>query len=153
LTDVQAWQATTAAFAFFPGWTATTARNTFAVTVSGVAFTATPSTCTQNCTYTARIVWSVANDLGTAQLRPCGPVTIVPNTSPTSYATLPVGNVGPTSLVVADIAYTFQPTFFGFLIGNIPMMKSAYVSPRIKNATTLTPAGGVGVNQTCPVSG
>jgi Flp pilus assembly protein TadG len=150
LTDVQAWQATTAAFAFFPGWTAVIARQTFAITLSGVVFTATPAGCTQNCAYQAKIAWSVANNLGVAKLRACGPLAAAPNNNGPSYLTLPVGNFGQTSLLVADISYTFQPMFFGFITGNIPMMQSAYVSPRINNQTTLSSAGGAGISVTCP---
>jgi Flp pilus assembly protein TadG len=157
LTDVQAWQATTAAFALFPEWTAQIANGTFAITLSGVSFTPTSAGCTQNCTYVAKVMWSVANELGAAKLRACGPLTSVPNAAATSYTTLPTGNflsigsIGPTPLLVADIAFTFQPTFFGFLIGAIPMMQSAYISPRIGNAyVQLKSAGGAGVNQICP---
>jgi Flp pilus assembly protein TadG len=149
LTDVQAWQATTAAFAFFPGWTAPAARKTFAITISEVEFTATPAGCTQGCAYTANVIWSMANDLGTPQLRACGPLTIVPNNTPTSYTTLPTGDVGVTSLIVADISYMFQPTFFGFLFGDIPMMQSAYSSPRINNGVQLKLSGGAGVSVKC----
>ena len=150
LTDVQAWQATTAAFVFFPGWTAVIAKQTFAITLSAVAFTATPAGCTQNCTYTANVKWSVANNLGVVKLRACGPLATVPNNNSASYLTIPVGNSGQTSLLVADISYTFQPMFFGFITGNIPMMQSAYVSPRINNQTTLLNAGGTGISVICP---
>ncbi len=150
LTDVQAWQATTAAFTFFPGWTATTSRRTFAITLSDVVFTATPTGCAQDCAYAANVAWSVANGLGVAKLRACGPLTKVPNNNATDYGTLPAGDFGPTSLLVADISYTFQPYFFGFLIGDIPMMQSAYVSPRVNNATVLQSAGGAVVSVSCP---
>lgn len=150
LTDVQAWQATTAAFAFFPGWTAVTSRQTFAITLSDVVFTATPAGCGQNCAYTAHVMWSVANKLGIARLRACGPLAKVPNDNATDYGTLPAGNFGPTSLLVADISYTFQPYFFGFLIGDIPMMQSAYVSPRANNTTELRSDGGAVVSVSCP---
>lgn len=149
LTDVQAWQATTAAFAFFPDWTAQAASQTFAITLSAVVFTATQPGCTQNCAYTAKVTWSVANNLGMAKLRACGPLAMVPNTNATTYDTLPAGNFGATSLLVADISYTYQPIFFSFLTGDIPMMHSAYVSPRINNATLLQSAGGAGVNVKC----
>jgi Flp pilus assembly protein TadG len=152
LTDVQAWQATTAAFALFPGWTEKSANGTFAITLSAVDFTATPAGCTQHCNYTAAIVWSVANELGAKQTRQCGPVASAPDADATSYTTLPAGNFGKTSLLVADISYTFQPIFFGFLFGNIPMMQSAYVSPRIGNGVQLLAAGGKGVNVRCPVA-
>lgn len=152
LTDVQAWQATTAAFAFFPGWAGIPTSPSFAVTLSDVAFTAAPAGCTQNCSYTAAVMWSVANNLGSPTLRACGPVASVPDTDATSYATLPAGNFGPTSLLVADISTTYQPIFFGFLIGNIPMMQSAYVSPRVANDIALLAAGGAGVSVNCAAS-
>jgi Flp pilus assembly protein TadG len=150
LTDVQAWQATTAAFALFPGWTEKLANGTFAITLSAAAFTAVPAGCTQKCTYTANIVWSVANNLGARRLRPCGPMASVPNTDATSYTTLPAGDFGATALLIADISYTYQPSFFGFLIGDIPMMQSAYLSPRIDNGIQLKPAGGAGGSVYCP---
>lgn len=150
LTDLQAWQATTAAFALFPGWTEVTAKQSFAITLSGVVFTATPAGCTQNCSYTARVVWSVANNLGVAKLRACGALQTVPDTSAPSYQTMPVSNLGPNSLLVADISYTFQPIFFGFLIGDIPMMQSAYISPRVNNQTSLVGTGGAVVSVNCP---
>jgi Flp pilus assembly protein TadG len=153
VTDMQAWQATTAAFALFPGWTSKTASRTFAITLSAVNFTATPAGCTQACTYTANVAWSVANPLGAPQLRACGKLTKVPNESATSYATLPAGDFGRTSLLVADISFTFTPNFFGFLIGDIPMMQSAYISPRIDNGIALVPAGGPGLNVICKSAG
>lgn len=149
LTDQQAWQATTAAFANFPTWTDPVARRSFAIAVTNVAFTAVPAGCTQKCSYTPEVVWSVANSLGDPRLRPCGPITVVPNNDGASYSTLPVGNVGPTSLIVADVSYTFRPLFFGFLIGNIPMIQSAYVSPRINNETTLVITGAPVVSVNC----
>ncbi|WP_428486955.1 TadE/TadG family type IV pilus assembly protein [Rhodopila sp.] len=149
LTGAQAWQATTAPFALFPGWTGRTASKTFAITLSAVAFTPTQAGCTEGCSYTANVVWSVANELGTPTLRACGKLQSVPNENATSYATLPVGNFGPTAVLVADIAYTYQPTFFGFLIGNIPMMQSAYLSPRIDNGIALSDTSGAGVSVNC----
>jgi Flp pilus assembly protein TadG len=151
LTDVQAWQATTAAFALFPNWAAKPVTPRFAITLSGVAFTATPPGCTQNCSYTASVIWSVANELGVPKLRACGPLASAPDGDPPSYTTLPAGNFGPTSLLIADISYTFQPIFFGFLIGDIPMLQSAYISPRINNGIQLVAAGGAGVTVICAV--
>jgi Flp pilus assembly protein TadG len=153
LTDMQAWQATTAAFALFPGWTTKAAYRSFAITLSAVNFVAAPVGCTLNCTYTAKVAWSVANPLGAPQLRACGTLTKVPNSTVTSYSTLPAGDFGVTSLLVADISYTFTPSFFGFLIGDIPMMQSAYISPRIDNGIALVPAGGPGVNVICKDAG
>jgi Flp pilus assembly protein TadG len=144
LTDVQAWQATTAPFVWFPQWTDAAAQGTFAISVSLVTFTATPAGCAQNCGYVATVAWSVANNLGAVQLRPCGTLTMVPNGSTPSLTTLPAGDFGPTSLLVADISYTFRPLFLGFLVGDIALMRSSYFSPRIKNDVELVPPGGGG---------
>ncbi len=149
LTDLQAWQATTAAFVLFPEWTTTLASRTFAITLSAVTFTAAPAGCTQTCSYTAKVAWSVANDIGIPQLRACGTLGKAANEDASSYTTLPAGNFGTTSLLVADIAYTFKPSFFGFLIGDIPIMQSAYISPRIDNGIRLVQAGGRGVSVIC----
>ncbi len=150
VTDSQIWAATTAPFAWFPEWTAAAAKNTFAVTLSYVLLTATPAGCTQACTYTANVAWSMANELGSPQLRACGPLTIVANNNPASYTTLPSGDLGPTSLLVADVSYTFKPVFFGFLIGDIPMMQSAFISPRVNNTIQLVANSSAGVSVTCP---
>lgn len=152
LTDVQAWQATTAPFAWFPAWTSPLAVGTFAVTLSSVTFTAPPAGCAQDCGYVANVAWSVANNLGAAQLRPCGTLAMVPNGGASSLTTLPAGTFGPTSVLVADISYTFHPAFLGFLVGNIPIMRSAYLSPVIKSNTTLVPAGGAGTSVSCPAT-
>jgi len=149
LTSVQAWQATTAAFAYFPEWTGKLAKGSFAIALSGVTFTASPPGCTQGCAYSAKVTWSVANELGAPKLRACGPLTTVPDNAATSYTTLPVDNLGPTSLLVADISYTFQPMFLRFVTGDIPMMQSAYISPRIDSNTQLGNAGGAGVSVNC----
>ena len=150
LTDVQAWQATTSAFALFPEWARKAASPSFAITLSAVAFTASPRGCTQSCTYIANVVWSVANNLGLRQLRTCGPLARAPDDAATSYTTLPASNFGPTSLLIADISYTFQPLFLGLVIGNIPMMQSAYISPRIDNGIQLSIVGGTGISVICP---
>jgi Flp pilus assembly protein TadG len=153
LTDVQAWQATTAAFVLFPSWTNPVAKHSFAITISAIAFSVAQAGCTQNCSYTASVRWSLANDLGATRLRKCGPVAVAGDTDPRSYLALPAGDFGPTSLFVSDISATYRPIFFGFLIGSIPMMQSAYISPRINNDTVLMAAGGAGASVICPPSG
>lgn len=149
LTGTQAWQATTAAFALFPDWTGASAKGTFAITLSAVSLTSHPTDCTQNCSYTASVAWSITNGLGQPRLRACGTLAAAPNGGSPSYATLPAGNFGPTSLLVADISYTFKPFFLGFITGDIAMMHSGYVSPRINNLTTLVSPSGAGTAVIC----
>ncbi len=149
ITDLQASEATTAPFAFFPAWARQTSHGGFAVTLSGVTFTASPNGCTQGCTYTPRVAWSVGNPLGTGQLRACGNVSVVADSAASTITSIPSDDVGPATLFVADVQYSFTPIFFGFLFGNIPLFEQATVSPRIGNGTTLLQAGGSGIIERC----
>ncbi len=149
ISDVQATAATSAAFAFFPEWARSPGATGFAVTLSGISFTGSPSGCTQSCTYKPAVVWSVANPLGLVNLRACGSPAIVPDTQASDYPDLPIDDVGATSLFVADVKWTFTPMFFGFLFQNIPMFQSAVVSPRIGNGTALTGSMKSGFIERC----
>jgi Flp pilus assembly protein TadG len=149
ITDQQASEATTAAFAYFPNWARQTIQGGFSVTLSGITFNKSPSGCTSNCVYTPTVVWSVGNPLGVSQLRPCGTVAVVPDISASTLNSIPVDDVGATSLFVADVQYTFTPLFAGFLFGSIPLTQQAVVSPRIGNGTTLLRAGGLGIIERC----
>ena len=156
ISDVEASSATTAAFALFPCWARSPnvsggcgAAGTFAVTLSGISFTAVPSGCTQTCSYQPKVVWSVSNVLGENKLRPCGDLAVVANSSPFNYGSIPAGDVGPTTLFVADVSWTFTPAFFGFLFPNIPIFQSATVSPRIGNGTVLTGVSSTGNVERC----
>ena len=139
LSPYQAYAATTAPLAIFPTWLSSQAsvNNSFSVTLSEVNFTA--SNCTTSCTYTAHVSWSVANPSGQAVLRACGTLTSVPNTSPSSLTTLPAGAFGATSVLVADVSQVFVPLFTSVFLGNFTMQRTAYVSPRVNNAITLSP--------------
>ena len=142
LTALQANLAANTIFGIFPTWKASSAIGTFAVTISGVAFTAVPAGCQNNCTYTAQVTWSSANPYGVQELRACGALAAVPNTQAMSPTTLPQGVFGPTALVVADVDYTYKPVFFGFVMGNIRMRHSGYMPPRIGNGIIFVPAVG-----------
>jgi Flp pilus assembly protein TadG len=66
-----------------------------------------------------------------APVRPCSTAFIdTPAGSPSSLTTLPMGVFGPYSLIVADISYTWTPTFAKFITGPITFFESAYVPPR-----------------------
>ncbi len=151
LTGQQAWQATTAPFAIFPAWRNLNGPNGFSITLSAVDFTATPAGCKAGCAgYVASTRWSVANPRGQTVLRPCGALAPVPNGQPADMATLPAGVFGPTSLLVGDVATVFVPLLTGVFIGPVPMLRSAYIPPRVSNVVTLTvPGPGLSVN--CPI--
>jgi hypothetical protein len=61
----------------------------------------------------------------------------VPNGSASSLSTLPAGNFGATSVLIADVSQVFTPLFTRIFLGNITLTRSAYVSPRVNNAITL----------------
>ena len=145
LSGQQAWQATTAPFALFPQWLAKT-PGPFAITLSGVNFAAAGSG------YSASTQWSVANPLGQAILRPCGTLAAIPDDDAVTPGTLPASVFGPTSLLVADVSTVFTPIFTSIFVGDVPMSRSAFVSPRVDNGVVLT-GSGPGQTELCARSG
>jgi len=131
LNGQQAWQATTAPFAIFPAWRDLNGPHGFSITLSAVDFTGTPAGCTTNCAgYIAATRWSVANRLGQIKLRPCGALAAVPDGQSASMATLPTG----------------------IFLGPVPMLRSAYVPPRVNNGVQLS-SPGPGSTVSCPQQG
>ncbi len=143
LTDVQGWQATTAAFAFFPGWGRQTKQGGFTVTVSGINFTSSSGT------YAPTVAWSVSNQLGSPILRPCGAPQVVASGSTPSFSAIPAGDVGPTALVVSDVVWTFTPPLLSDLVGSFQLRDSAYLPARLPGGTQLIEAGGPAVSARC----
>ncbi len=139
LTETQAYDATTAPFALFPGWQSGPNPGTFAITLSVATFAPSPSGCTSGCTYSGKISWSGANPYGQTNLRPCRAVNAAAsNTTAPSLTTLPPGVFGPTAVIIADVSAPFVPLFTGYFTGTFTMLQSAYVSPRLNNAVQLT---------------
>ena len=145
LTGQQAWQATTAPFAVFPKWRLSRQPGTFAITLSSIGFT------TGHGGYSAHVTWSAANPSGQTQMRPCGTLAQAPNSAPVTLGTLPAGDYGPTSILLADVSGVFVPMFTSVFVAPLTFMRSASVSPRINNGVTLT---GVfpGPSVTCPTA-
>ena len=140
LSGQQAWQATTAPFALFPQWLSAQSGpgaqpTVFAITLSGIGFSASGGG------YTAATQWSVANPLGQVRWRPCGVLAAVANDGPVTLGSLPTKVFGPTSLLVADVSTVFTPVFTSVFIGNVPMSRSAFVSPRENNSVALSDTG------------
>jgi Flp pilus assembly protein TadG len=143
LTTNQAYQAQTAIFALMPGLKSGAGTNPFAVTLSAVVFTATPAGCVAGgnptavppvpaCIYVANTAWSNALPQSTPSVtRACGVVAQVTPTQPTSIANLPTaGMTALTSLVVADVSYTYWPLFSGFMTGPVVLQRTAFLPPR-----------------------
>ena len=129
-----------------------------AITMSSIKFTASPSGCTNNCTYVPRVVWSSGTNK-----RPCtpsnantAPITSVSDTSSPSPTTLPADSFGPTSLLVVDIAYTFRPLFavrsmsIFPALSNINVVRSFYTSPRyVQTVSYQSISGDPGTTTVC----
>lgn len=106
------------------------------ISMAGVSFTPTVSTCTTGCTYKANIVWT-----GGSSARACGtnPSSVADATAP-SPSTLPAdlfdsvstptGTAAPLFVIVVDLVYTWSPTIFSKLFGSLTLKRSAYLSPR-----------------------
>jgi Flp pilus assembly protein TadG len=111
-----------------------TSSNPVQMTISQVDFTQV-GTCNPNCTYIAQASWSTTYNGGTP--RACVIVlTQVPNGSAPSPTTIPAGVYGAGSVIVADVSYSYQPTFGYVLINNIPISHSAYMKPRSQQYIT-----------------
>ena len=143
LTGQQAWQATTAPFAIFPNWRLGPLPGAFAITLSSVGFTTGPGG------YAAHVAWSAANPAGQVKLRSCNALAQAPNDAPSTLGTLPAGNYGPTSILLADVSGVFVPAFTSVFVAPLTFMRSASISPRINNGVILA---GVfpGPSVTCP---
>jgi Flp pilus assembly protein TadG len=142
LTSTQAWEATTAIYAYMP---ALKTGGNYSVTLTSVVMTPTPAFCTTNCQYIATTAWSVPLTQGNNVTRPCG-VLISASANPNAnlLSTLPSGIYGPSALMVADISYVYTPAFLSIFTGPITLHRSAYQPPRTGSPSQYvkyTPAG------------
>lgn len=128
LSATEAYTASTAAYPVMPQF-ATAAVADFGVVLSSVVFTPKVAGCTSGCEYTAAVAWSKTL-VGGAAARACGALTSVSNNASPSRSTLPADAFGAAPLLVVDVAYNFRPLFAAFITAAIPMMRSAYLSPR-----------------------
>jgi hypothetical protein len=163
LTDAQVQAATSAIYAFMPAVNTGNGGNDnspFSVTLSAIAYTTVATAaCPANSACTA---WSVVGSFGnnlapTLDERACTALGQVAAGSAPSLSTVPTAGVtGLSSLIVADVQYTFTPLFLAFITGPIAMFRSAYLPTRVGSATPyvqyIAPAGGsaTDVFQNCP---
>jgi Flp pilus assembly protein TadG len=139
-------------------------RGTFFVTLTGVQFSALPSSSCQpysTCiAWIPFVSWSVpytqTPPYGTLKQyrRSCGPMLAgvlniysqqnVPLTAANLMSTLRVGGITyPDPILVADVSYTYTPTFLRFITGPITFVASSYWPVRIiPYNSTSTPGGG-----------
>jgi len=118
------------------------------ISISSIVFIKTNPLCTSNCSYTARVAWS-----GGSVPRPCG-VNLAPasDSAAPSPTTLPQDVFGPGSLIVADVVYTYTPTFL--TIASTTFRKSSFIAPRYVPASSYIKyavvSGDNGYASSCP---
>jgi Flp pilus assembly protein TadG len=139
LTTNQAFQAESVIYAIIPGLKSGSDASQFWVSLSAVVFVAIPAGCTAgvNCTYVAHTAWSTAFAQSTTQVtRPCGVIAQIAPTQQATIANLPsAGMTALTSMVVADVSYTYRPLFTGFVTGPVVLHRTAFLPPRTGLAT------------------
>jgi Flp pilus assembly protein TadG len=114
------------------------------LTVSSIEFSAKTPPATG---YDAKTKWSVTNNGGA--LRPCGTLTSAPDGVNGGITTVPAGLYGPGSIIVADVAYAYTPTFGGGVLAwttqssSVQMARSMLMRPRLQD--TIKYVGGNGV--------
>jgi Flp pilus assembly protein TadG len=120
--------------------------NDIGITISSVQFTSVVPSCTTNCTYIPKVIWS-----GGASPRSCLiPPTPVSNNAAPSSTTLPTDVFGPNSLIVVDVTYQFRPTIAPFFLKTIQTARSYYVVPRfVSQVQYQTIPGDNGIVQNC----
>ena len=131
--------------------------NDITISLSGISFSPTSATCTNGCTYVANINWTGAAKQRTCASHPTSTVDTSapsPTTLPASLFTPvanPQGGYGsPLFVVVADITYTWSPTVFTGLLGNVTMKRSSYINPRyVSTLKYVAASGDDGFGQAC----
>lgn len=131
LTVQQAYQAMTAIYAMIPRLRSGADTSPYSVTLSAIVFAANTPSCAAGSTC-ANVAWSTALSLSATKVRrKCGMVTQV---APTEQATMTnIATLGMTtikSVVVADVSYTHQPLFSGFVTGPVTLRRTAFLPPR-----------------------
>ncbi len=121
--------------------------NDISISMASVQFSPQPATCTNSCTYVAKVVWNSGPNP-----RPCGTnLAAVADTSTPTPTTLPTDLYGPGSVLVVDITFTYTPLFTQKLFGTIKLSRSAFVAPRyvplVKYQVT---SGDDGIGKECP---
>jgi Flp pilus assembly protein TadG len=165
LTQAQVQAIESDIFAEIPWLRSGVEKGTTSVTLSGVLFSALPSSSCNpytTCTYWFPFVmWSVPYRPTTTYgvpfiypTRACGVMTSgvwninttqnTPLTSTNFMSTLRIGGITyPDPILVADVRYTYTPAFFKFLTGSMDFVASAYWPVRIVPYNSdSTPGGG-----------
>lgn len=120
--------------------------NDIGISMASIQFTATSSSCTSNCTYTPKVLWT-----GGTTPRSCTALpTSTTDTARSSSTTLPASAYGAGSIIVVDVAFSFRPTIAPSFMTTIPISRSYYVAPRYVSAITYqAKSGDNGIAHSC----
>jgi hypothetical protein len=127
----------------------TTWPNDISVSMSSIWFTASPSNCTTNCSYTGRTMWVSATSPQSS--RQCGVQNPVADASVPTLSTIPqdVVPTGPApsaqsadTLIVVDVSFTYHPLFASYAGVQLPIQRSVYIAPRYVPVIDYMPASG-----------
>jgi Flp pilus assembly protein TadG len=114
------------------------------MTVSSVEFAAKTPPATG---YDARTKWTVAKNGGA--LRACGMLSSAPDGTNGGTTTIPAGLYGPGSIIVADVAYVYTPSFGGGLLAwstsssSVQMRRTMFMRPRVQDSIRYAGTNGV----------
>lgn len=116
------------------------------ISMSSIIFTATPSSCTSNCTYVPKVLWSGGSIPRSCTVMPAS----VADTSRPSSTTLPADVFGSGSIIVVDVSFAFRPTLAPQFMKAMTIARSYYVAPRYVTAINYaTVSGDNGIAKSC----
>jgi Flp pilus assembly protein TadG len=128
LTAAEAYAASTAIYPLMPQLRSAAAQD-FGVVLSSVVFTPTVSGCTSGCKYNAAVAWSHTL-VGGAAARVCGALASALDAAAPAAGTLPADAFSAAPILLIDVIYQFRPVFTSFVLGAIPMQRTAYLPLR-----------------------
>ena len=123
------------------------------INYTSVAFTQKSANCTDSADmsacYTANVVWTSTGTYGGDKRLCATPLQPADNTAPPSAGTLPRSVFGPGSLIVIDVAFTFNPTFGAKFFPASRVARSVYVQPRYATLVTYDATTSDGIASKC----
>jgi Flp pilus assembly protein TadG len=120
--------------------------NDIGISMASIQFTTTPTSCTSNCTYTPKVLWTGGSVPRSCTVMP----TSVTDTAAPSSTTLPSDVYGSGSVIVIDVTFNFRPTIAPQFMKPISIARSYYVSPRYVAAVSYAKVSGDnGIAKSC----
>lgn len=120
--------------------------NDINISLASIQFTMTPSSCTSNCTYVPKVLWTGGSVPRSCTVMP----TSVSDTTRPSSSTLPADVYGSGSIIVVDVSFAFRPTIAPQLLKTLTIARSYYVAPRyVPTINYAKVSGDNGIAKSC----